>query len=277
MGELRKWALAGGLALTLAAPAGAATVVLTTPSGKIAGTGYYDLTSYLSDAQGRTFAITAARLSLQAYSDIDYAPPTTSTSTTWTCALQDPANPQVVGITALSLTTITYADAVADSMTLSNGFITGGQSVSGAVSQTLETSKTVDLGVSDGPATVPPFNFGGGVLHRTTYQETTIHRAIYGALNLDLDFDATSLAQVNSMGVAFFTLGASPGGFDFNLGGFVPPSQFSRQDVSLTFDLAQTGGPPLSAPVPEPATWAMMLMGFGGLGAALRRRRFAPA
>ena len=25
--------------------------------------------------------------------------------------------------------------------------------------------------------------------------------------------------------------------------------------------------------VPEPATWAMLLMGFGGLGAALRRRR----
>ena len=25
--------------------------------------------------------------------------------------------------------------------------------------------------------------------------------------------------------------------------------------------------------VPEPASWAMMLMGFGGLGAVLRRRR----
>ena len=30
--------------------------------------------------------------------------------------------------------------------------------------------------------------------------------------------------------------------------------------------------------VPEPATWAMMLVGFGGLGAAIRsRRRFGPA
>ena len=32
-------------------------------------------------------------------------------------------------------------------------------------------------------------------------------------------------------------------------------------------DIVPTGG------VPEPATWAMMLIGFGGLGAALRRRR----
>jgi len=38
--------------------------------------------------------------------------------------------------------------------------------------------------------------------------------------------------------------------------------------LSLTGDV---GG------VPEPATWAMMLMGFGGLGAILRRRRTALA
>jgi hypothetical protein len=30
------------------------------------------------------------------------------------------------------------------------------------------------------------------------------------------------------------------------------------------------------APVPEPATWAMMLMGFAGIGAAMRRRRRVP-
>jgi len=32
-----------------------------------------------------------------------------------------------------------------------------------------------------------------------------------------------------------------------------------------------------SAPVPEPATWAMMIMGFGAAGAILRRRRTALA
>jgi hypothetical protein len=31
------------------------------------------------------------------------------------------------------------------------------------------------------------------------------------------------------------------------------------------------------AAVPEPASWAMMLVGFGGLGAILRRRRQAAA
>ncbi len=34
---------------------------------------------------------------------------------------------------------------------------------------------------------------------------------------------------------------------------------------------------PFHQPVPEPATWALMLMGFGALGAALRRRRGAAA
>lgn len=34
-------------------------------------------------------------------------------------------------------------------------------------------------------------------------------------------------------------------------------------------------GEQVSAAVPEPATWAMMILGFGGLGAALRARRAA--
>ena len=43
-----------------------------------------------------------------------------------------------------------------------------------------------------------------------------------------------------------------------------PIKEFKQNSVTL-------GSVP--APVPEPATWAMMLLGFGGLGIALRRSR----
>jgi hypothetical protein len=34
-----------------------------------------------------------------------------------------------------------------------------------------------------------------------------------------------------------------------------------------------TGTSQVLAPVPEPGTWAMMLIGFGAIGASMRRRR----
>ena len=34
---------------------------------------------------------------------------------------------------------------------------------------------------------------------------------------------------------------------------------------------------PMPGGVPEPASWALMIMGFGGLGAALRKRQLATA
>jgi hypothetical protein len=51
---------------------------------------------------------------------------------------------------------------------------------------------------------------------------------------------------------------------DFNFGG-----TFTTQDGSVA---SRANYQPVGAPVPEPATWAMMLVGFGFLGAAMRRR-----
>jgi hypothetical protein len=36
--------------------------------------------------------------------------------------------------------------------------------------------------------------------------------------------------------------------------------------------LSSASGSFITASAPEPATWSLMLVGFGGLGAALRRR-----
>ena len=43
---------------------------------------------------------------------------------------------------------------------------------------------------------------------------------------------------------------------------------------NITFNAG--GVTPVTPVVPEPATWAMMLVGFGALGAAMRRRKGAP-
>jgi hypothetical protein len=56
--------------------------------------------------------------------------------------------------------------------------------------------------------------------------------------------------------------------FNFN-GAAVQTVKFTSTSNSFEFD--RVG----AVPVPEPATWAMMLVGFGGLGAMIRRRRQA--
>jgi hypothetical protein len=48
---------------------------------------------------------------------------------------------------------------------------------------------------------------------------------------------------------------------------------FSISNVSLAYSYDSTGLSATITAVPEPAAWAMMLVGFGGVGAAMRSRR----
>lgn len=45
------------------------------------------------------------------------------------------------------------------------------------------------------------------------------------------------------------------------------------QSITGVSGASSATGDPVTPPVPEPATWAMMLLGFGATGFALRRRR----
>ena len=85
---------------------------------------------------------------------------------------------------------------------------------------------------------------------------------IYGASNLTFggytvgSYDtfsqsfATTVGSSYTLGLSFSTFGAGPNGLRISTG-----------------NLASV------AAVPEPSTWALMLLGFGGMGVSLRRRR----
>ena len=56
---------------------------------------------------------------------------------------------------------------------------------------------------------------------------------------------------------------------DFRVTDVGPPTALRVDSIAGTANLAPTGG------VPEPSAWALMILGFGAAGAALRRRRLA--
>jgi hypothetical protein len=53
-------------------------------------------------------------------------------------------------------------------------------------------------------------------------------------------------------------------------GSLINTVSFSNNPATDAFESANFS---VTAPVPEPATWAMMLVGFGGIGFAMRRRK----
>jgi hypothetical protein len=66
--------------------------------------------------------------------------------------------------------------------------------------------------------------------------------------------------------------------FDNTTGYFTAENfTFSVSSVTVSSSRADLSTDAFYYGVPEPATWALMLTGFGGAGAALRRRRSAPA
>ena len=72
---------------------------------------------------------------------------------------------------------------------------------------------------------------------------------------------------------ATFTLNSAASGFVSlaNSEGALSGNDFGLDDISLTHEIG--GDQALSPSVPEPATWAMMVGGFGLVGGAMRRRQ----
>jgi hypothetical protein len=69
---------------------------------------------------------------------------------------------------------------------------------------------------------------------------------------------------------------AAPRSFALTLLDVSPGFSAAPGNALTTFSADGTGNFSIGAAVPEPATWALMVLGFGGLGATLRSRRRQP-
>ena len=143
----------------------------------------------------------------------------------------------------------------------------------------------IDTRFSPGGSTNVGFFNLNGALPGTAIADFTINAADYlytdtqvefiklvtfdfGALDLAAGAYDISFYNPNGLGIPAY---ADPGGKLYHQGNFFQPSQF-YPDRSAAFSLSGSA-------VPEPAAWAMMIVGFGLTGGAVRvtRRRSALA
>jgi hypothetical protein len=255
-------AVAAGLLAT--GPAAATTVLTQALNLSLENNiynGAFDLSGVLHDADGRTFAVTSARISTTGVSDPQFGPASLLTSIHPPLGI--PSLEQIGGQDVLvfedrTTNITTYHDTLADVAILS----AYGGAVQGVALQNLLDSGERLISSVDGPVVTGPF---GAQLTRTTVYEDYIREAVYGDIPLGMDVDGAALFAINGLRR-----------FDFSLA-VAGVAQFA--DATLSLELTQTGGPPAGPGpgVPEPATWALMLLGFGAAGAALRRRPLSPA
>ena len=134
------------------------------------------------------------------------------------------------------------------------------------------------IGFSDANLTNPSFN-----------ELLTFTTDVMGVLNLRVDTTATSDLNNVTFSNVFLTGTGITGSLALTQALLDPNDTFLRNFIPVgagTFTLNILGTPGTqngafggvvsfaSTPaVPEPGTWAMMLLGFGGIGFAMRRRR----
>jgi hypothetical protein len=136
-------------------------------------------------------------------------------------------------------------------------------------------SRWVSLSSGGSPGsntTVYRLSFDLSGLDHTTAQVS----GSWGADNLGTIFLNGANTGVQVSQFSFLTAFSIAGGFqagvnnlDFQIQDFGAPTAFRVDNLAGTASLASVGPPG----VPEPATWAIMLLGFFGMGSALRARQ----
>ena len=158
--------------------------------------------------------------------------------------------------------------------------VTTGASATTVQNATMDqgANNSFTIGFSDANLASPSFN-----------ELLTFTTDVMGVLNLRVDTTATSALDNVTFSNVFLTGTGITGSLALTQALLDPNDTFLRNFIPVgagTFTLNILGTPGTqngalsgsvsfaSTPaVPEPGTWAMMLLGFGGIGFAMRRRR----
>ncbi|MFW2850508.1 PEPxxWA-CTERM sorting domain-containing protein [Sphingomonas sp. TX0543] len=177
------------------------------------------------------------------------------------------------GATAAGTTVFQNFDSFADGSTLPGGTgalalgSSGGNGARPAYGSTGNFGSVLGSGtwtVNFGATSI--FSFVLGSLD--TYNTLTLHFAdnssltyIGGQIINDLSFPSGSQISGETNGVVSYNANGGP---------LITGATFTSSSNSFEFDN-------LARAVPEPATWALMILGFGAIGGAMRRRRVSVA
>ena len=126
----------------------------------------------------------------------------------------------------------------------------------------------------------PTTNAGDNNGIATYTYETTFTLTSAGAANAQINGKFAADDEVTAVRLNGNVVGIVGGGFRFYSGFNVTGAGFVAGVNTLSFDVLNSGGGPTglqvdlggTAAVPEPATWGLMLAGFGMVGFAARRR-----
>jgi hypothetical protein len=158
-----------------------------------------------------------------------------------------------------------------------NGFVMGPYSTNDRVTGSIALSSALGNNLSDVTVTPTAFDFFDGVQHITNLTANAS----------EFEFSTDGSAHISAWGLSVFNgLGDPSGGTIESTSGILPaPSfDFAVQFVSHsnTGQGIESGNPgtwigPIASNVPEPSTWAMMILGFAGIGFMAYRRKSNPA
>jgi hypothetical protein len=153
------------------------------------------------------------------------------------------------------------------------GFVMGPYSTNDRVTGSITLSSALGDNLSDVTVTATAFDFFDGVQHITNLTANAS----------EFEFSTGSSGHITAWGLSVFNgLGDPSGGTIESTSGILPGPSFDFAfqffSHSNTGQGGESGDPgtwtgPIASDVPEPSTWAMMIVGFVGIGFMAHRRK----